>query len=490
MKRVARLLIPRAPQAPRRCFSSASTFSTSAPAAATSAPPLLTPETQITTLPSGLRVATEKRHGETATVGVWIDAGSRYETKENNGAAHFLEHLAFKGTPRRTQHGLEVEVENMGAHLNAYTSREQTVYFAKCFKQDVEKAMDLLSDILLHSNLSSSSVERERSVIVREMEEVSRQHEEVIMDHLHEAAYKQSGLGMTILGPEKNINSLRQDQFRAYIDTHYTAPRMVVCGVGNVDHAHVVDLARQYWDKDLPVEPRTNYPTNFDPAVFGGGEVRQSISYGTTEAVEEAHLAVAFEGCSWTDPDAFPLMVAQAMLGTWDRLSGAGAKVPSPLAAALASSELVHSMTTLNISYKDTGLFGVYLVGDQDQMPAALEVVSQNLARLAAPDGVTAAELARAKVQLKASLMQQLGTFAYVAEDIGRQVLTYGRRMSVAEAFLRIDAVTLEDVMACAAARFTCRDKSVAVAALGTIDRLPDYDWINNVMRGGGGGGW
>jgi mitochondrial-processing peptidase subunit beta len=139
-------------------------------------------------------------------------AGSRYETAENNGAAHFLEHLAFKGTKRRSQTGLEVEIENMGAHLNAYTSREQTVYFAKCFKQDIEKSMDILSDILLHSELARGSVERERSVIVREMEEVSMQYEEVIMDHLHEAAYSASGLGMTILGPEVNINTLKQQQ--------------------------------------------------------------------------------------------------------------------------------------------------------------------------------------------------------------------------------------------------------------------------------------
>ncbi len=235
---------------------------------------LSAPETRITTLPSGLRVATEVRHGETATVGVWIDAGSRYETLANNGAAHFLEHLAFKGTKRRTQQGLEVEIENNGMHLNAYTSREQTVYFAKCFKQDVEKSMDVLSDILLHSELTAGAVERERGVIVREMEEVATQHEEVIMDLLHEAAYSTSGLGMTILGPEANIRSLQRNQFRAYIDTHYTAPRMVICGVGAVDHDELVALSSRYWDAHLPVAPRTTYPTNFDPATFGGGEKR------------------------------------------------------------------------------------------------------------------------------------------------------------------------------------------------------------------------
>jgi len=361
------------------CLSLSRSLSTQAPAPATAvADPnrlLSSPQTRVTTLPSGLRVATEMRHGETATVGVWIDAGSRYETAENNGAAHFLEHLAFKGTGRRTQHGLEVEIENRGAHLNAYTSREQTVYFAKCFKSDVDWSMDILSDILLHSELARTSVERERSVIVREAEEVSRQYEEVIMDLLHEAAYNNSGLGMTILGPENNINTLKQHQFRAYIDTHYTAPRMVICGVGAVDHDELVATSQKYWGS-LPVAPRTNYPTNFDPAVFGGGEVRQANGELT-----EAHVSVAFEGTSWSDDEAYALMIIQSMLGTWDRLSGAGAKVPSLLAQELAQAELCHSFNTLNISYKDTGLFGIYLIGDQETMPTALEVTIAGRAR-------------------------------------------------------------------------------------------------------------
>ena len=127
------------------------------------------PATEVSTLKNGLRVASEGGHGETATVGVWIDAGSRYETAKNNGAAHFLEHMAFKGTSKRTQQQLEVEIENIGGHLNAYTSREQTVYYANVFKQDVPQAMDILSDILQNSLLDVSAIDRERDVILREM---------------------------------------------------------------------------------------------------------------------------------------------------------------------------------------------------------------------------------------------------------------------------------------------------------------------------------
>lgn len=137
------------------------------------APILSAPETKVTTLPNGLRVATESNlAAKTATVGVWIDAGSRFETDENNGVAHFLEHMIFKGTDKRTQKTLEEEIENMGGHLNAYTSREMTTYYAKVQSEDVPQALDLLSDILQNSKFEQGNIDRERSVILREMEEV------------------------------------------------------------------------------------------------------------------------------------------------------------------------------------------------------------------------------------------------------------------------------------------------------------------------------
>jgi len=149
------------------------------------------PFTELTTLSNGLTVATEAHpHAQTATVGVWIDAGSRAETDATSGTAHFLEHMAFKGTGRRSQHALELEVENLGAHLNAYTSREQTVYYAKSFRKDVPQAVDIISDILQNSKLESGAVERERDVILREQQEVDKQYEEVVFDHLHAVAYQ------------------------------------------------------------------------------------------------------------------------------------------------------------------------------------------------------------------------------------------------------------------------------------------------------------
>lgn len=233
---------------------------------------LRAPTTDVTSLPNGLRVASETVQGsETATVGVWIDAGSRYETAENNGVAHFLEHLTFKGTQKRTQHQLEVEIENMGGHLNAYTSREQTVYFAKVFKSHIGKAVEILSDILLKSKLDEAAIERERDVILREMSEINKSQEELVLDHLHAAAYQGTGLGRTILGPVENIQSLKRSDLVAYIQQHYTAPRMVVAAAGAVDHKQLCDLAAEHFGA-LPTAPKDGLQVSFDPALFTGSD--------------------------------------------------------------------------------------------------------------------------------------------------------------------------------------------------------------------------
>lgn len=227
-------------------------------------------------------------YGETAAVGVWIDAGSRYENVTNNGAAHFLEHMAFKGTQKRTQRMLEIEVENMGGHLNAYTSREQTVYFARVFKDDVPKAVELLSDILQNSLLDEGAVTREKSVIMREAEEVAKDYQEVILDRLHESCYRGTGLGLTILGPEDNIQGMTRDVLKSYISTHYTAGRFVIAGAGAVDHKQLLDLTEEHFG-NLPQTPADGLTLKFDPAVFTGSDMRikyRTMSVRCTTSVE------------------------------------------------------------------------------------------------------------------------------------------------------------------------------------------------------------
>lgn len=278
---------------------------------------------------NGLRVATEDSGAATATVGLWIDAGSRYETAQNNGVAHFLEHMAFKGTAKRSQTDLELEVENMGAHLNAYTSREQTVFYAKCLAKDVPKAVEVLGDIIQNSKLGESEIERERSVILREMQEVESNLQEVVFDHLHATAYQGTPLGNTILGPTKNIKSITRQDLKDYIDTHYHTPRIVLSAAGGVKHSELVSLA----SKELGKLKNTfdGKPPILEACRFTGSEVRVR-----DDSLPLAHIAIAVEGCGWSDQDNVPLMVANTLIGSWDRSQGGGVNNASTLARASA----------------------------------------------------------------------------------------------------------------------------------------------------------
>uniref|UniRef100_A0A194ALS0 Uncharacterized protein n=1 Tax=Pinctada fucata TaxID=50426 RepID=A0A194ALS0_PINFU len=272
-------------------------------------PTLNIPETRVTTLSNGIRVATEDSGIPTCTVGLWIDAGSRYETDQNNGVAHFLEHMIFKGTEKRTRTGLELEIENMGAHLNAYTSREQTVYYAKCFAKDIGKSVDILSDIVQNSKLDENAIEAERGVILREMQEVETNIQELIFDELHMAAYQETPLARTILGPTENIMKINQRDLKDYINTHYKGSRIVLAAAGGVDHDELVNLAEKHLggiDKGEPVQ--------LEPCRYTGSQTSLRDDF-----MPFAHVALAVETPGWIDEDNIALMLANTMLGSWDR---------------------------------------------------------------------------------------------------------------------------------------------------------------------------
>jgi len=332
----------------------------------------------------------------------------------------------------------------------------------------VGQAVEILSDILLNSKLEEAAIERERDVILREMAEVNKQQEELVLDHLHATAFQGTGLGRTILGPEENIRSLSKADLSGYINTHYTAPRMVIAGAGAIDHSQLCDLASTHFGK-LPTAPAGAVDTAYDPAIFTGSDVRIRFDSDDT-----AHVALAFEGASWTSEYAFPLMIMQTMLGSYNRASGLGKNAASKMCQEVAEHELAHSITTFNTCYKDTGLFGIYAIAPDNKLDDLLWYVMSNLVRLV--HSPSDEEIERAKVNLKATMLMGLDGNSNVAEDIGRQLLTYGRRMTPAEIFSRIDSVTAADVKA-TAAKFI-NDQDHALAAVGGIHELPDYNWI------------
>ncbi|KAI3968975.1 hypothetical protein MKX01_001452 [Papaver californicum] len=431
---------------------------------------LSAPETRVTTLENGLRIATESNlAASTATVGVWIDAGSRYECDETNGTAHFLEHMMFKGTEKRSYRALEEEIENMGGHLNAYTSREQTTYYAKVMDKNVPDALNILADILQNSCFSEDRITRERDVILREMEEVESQNEEVIFDHLHATAFQYSPLGRTILGPAANIKAITKKHLETYITNHYTSPRMVIAAAGNVKHDDIVNQVKKHFTK-LSTDPTTTAElAEFEPAIFTGSEVRI-----IDDDVPLAQFAVAFSGASWTDPDSVALMVMQSMLGSWNKSAGGGKHMGSELAQRVGINDIAENMMAFNTNYKDIGLFGVYATCKPDCLDDLAYAIMYEVSKLSYR--VSEADVTRARNQLKSSLLLHIDGTSPVAEDIGRQLLTYGRRIPFAELIARIDAVDASTVKR-VANRFIF-DKDIAIAAMGPIQKLPDYNWF------------
>ncbi|XP_072382610.1 mitochondrial-processing peptidase subunit beta [Diabrotica undecimpunctata] len=429
------------------------------------------PPTKVSTLKNGIRVATEDWGSQTATVGIWIDAGSRYEDDKNNGVAHFMEHMAFKGTSKRTQSQLEIEIEDLGAQLNAYTSREQTVYYSKCLAKDVPKAIEILADIIQNAKLGEAEIERERGVILREMQEVESNLQEVVFDHLHAIAYQGTPLANTILGPTANIRTINSRDLRNYLDNHYKASRIVVAGAGGIEHQDLVKLAESHLGS-----LNNTYPGKVPviaPCRFTGSEIRVR-----DDSLPLAHIAIAVEGAGWSDPDTLTLMVASTLLGAWDRSQASAKQNATNLARASGEGDLCHSYQSFNTCYKDTGLWGVYFVSDPLKIDDMVFNIQQEFMRLCT--SVTEAEVERAKALLTANTLLQLDTTSAVCEDIGRQLLCYGRRLPPHELAHRINSITAKNV------KDVCYkylyDRCPAVAGVGPVEQLPDYNIVRSQM--------
>lgn len=431
-------------------------------------------------LPNGLTVASEAMPGtKTATVGMWINAGSRGDNNANSGTAHFLEHLAFKGTSKRSQYSLELEIEDLGSQINAYTSRENTVYYTRCLARDLEQNIDILSDLLTRSKLEKLAIEKERPVILQESDEVDKMFDEVVFDHLHEIVYKRQALGRTILGPREKIRTISRDDLLQYIKTNYKGDRMALVGAGCVDHDELVKIAQKYFGH-LEKSEKPIFSHGDDLPIFYGAERRLQ-----DDSLPVTHVALAVEGVSWSAPDFFTSSVANGIIGSWDRSIGIGSDSPSPLAVIAAMGgpgnvPIANSYMAYTTSYADTGLMGVYFTAESNtDMSLFVKAVTGEWARLKSGN-ITDEEVERSKAQLKASLVLALDDSTAIAEDIGRQLVNTGFRLSPEDVFDRVESITRKDVINWA--NYRLKGKPIALAALGNCITLPSLAELNKDM--------
>ena len=407
--------------------------------------------TQTYRLKNGFRIVTEHMPGlASASVGVWVGAGARHEAADQNGIAHFLEHMAFKGTKRRSALQIAETIEDVGGYINAYTSREVTAYYARVLENDVPLAMDVISDILLNPVLDQSEIEVERGVILQEIGQALDTPDDVIFDWLQEQAYPQQPLGRTILGPSERVSAFGRDDLSRFIGQHYGPEQMILSAAGAIDHDAIVKLA-----EDLFGDLTPRRVLLADAAQFAGGEVRQ------VKTLEQAHFALGFESPGYRDDDIYIAQIYASALG--------GGMSSRLFQEVREKRGLCYTIFAQAGAYADTGMTTIYAGTSAGQLADLADITIDEMKR-AATD-LSAAEVARARAQMKAGLLMGLESPSNRAERLARLVQIWDRVPSLEETVARIDDVTCADVRRLAEHMATTAP--MALALYGPVDEAP-----------------
>lgn len=400
---------------------------------------------EVTRLSSGLSVVTDQMpHLETASLGVWIGSGSRNENPDEHGISHLLEHMAFKGTRRRTARQIAEAIEAVGGDLNAATSAESTGYFARVLKVDVPLAIDVLSDILSEPTFDAEELRREQNVIVQEIGATEDAPDDLVFDRLQEMAFPQQPIGRSILGTPETVRSFSPARLRTYLSRNYRAPNMVVAAAGAVEHdAIVADVDKRLAGFTGPAAPAP------EPAHFGGGTRVE------TRELEQVHIAMALQGLPVRDDQLYSLQVFTSVLG-----GGMSSRLFQEVREIRGLCYAIHAF---HMPFADTGLFALYAGTDEADAPELMRVVIEQIGN--ATETLNETEVNRAKAQMKAGLLMALESSEARVGQLARQMLAYGRPMPLEEIVAKIDAVTIETARA--AGRALIGRAKPAVAALG-----------------------
>ncbi len=413
---------------------------------------------QITTLPNGLRIVTQSMPGvRSAALGFFVGAGSRHERPGENGAAHFIEHMSFKGTQRRTAGDLAREMDAIGGQVNAYTTKDSTCYYARCLDSHLDRAADLLCDMLFHSRFSQEDVQVERGVILEEIGMYEDTPEDLCAERLAMAVYKGDALGRPILGRASTLARLSGPRLRQWQQSHYTPDRIVVALAGSFTPQHAADLQSRL--AALPAgAAQAEERAAYRPAVT----VRR-------KAIEQNHLILAFPGLSYLDPRRYGLLLLNAILG-----GGCSSRLFQQLREQRGLCYTVYSYLS---DHSDTGFLGIYAALNREQEDAALSAIASIVTDLA-QHGPTQEELDRAREQAKANVLMGLESVQARMSHLGGSTLFYGRVRSSQEILDAYDQVTREQLRQLAQELFTFSQASLS--AVGQVGSGEHYrHWLS-----------
>jgi predicted Zn-dependent peptidase len=401
-----------------------------------------------TRLANGLRVVSYRMpHLETVSMGVWVGVGARHESAPEQGISHLLEHMAFKGTERRTARDIAEEIEAVGGELNAATSLETTAYYSRVLANDIGIALDILADILQSPRHSEEELEREREVILQEIAATRDSPDEIAYEMLQEVAFPDQAIGRPILGTVASVKGFKAPDLRRFLKANYAANRMVVSAAGKVDHGELVRHAEALFGAMNGGEGG-----RFEPARYGGG------TRTSAKPFEQSHLLLAFEGPTYTHGDYYTAQVFSALFG-----GGMSSRLFQEVRERRG---LCYSIYSSYWALADSGLFTIHAATGPDMMANLIEVVSAELKR-AAYEPPTEPEVARAKAQIKAGMLMGLESSSARAEYMARQLLLFDKLIDTKEVITRIEAVTPEAVRTLAARLLTGCKPSITVVGAG-----------------------
>jgi len=407
---------------------------------------------RVTRLANGLRVATDRMDSvETASLGVWADVGTRNETAEINGVSHLLEHMAFKGTTRRSARAIAEEIEAVGGHLNAYTAREQTAYYARILSGDLPLAVDIIADILQHSTFDAEELARERTVVLQEIGQAEDTPDDIVFDHFQATAFPDQPMGRPVLGQAEIVGSMQGATIADYMRRHYGPERLVLAAAGQIDHDKPVELASKAFT-DLAASG-AHAP---EPARYTGGESRNERD------LEQVHLVLGLPGVSYLDPDFYALGILSTLFG-----GGMSSRLFQEIREKRG---LVYSIYSFNSAFRDGGIFGVYAGTGEKEAEEILPLVIEELRRL--PASLTADELERARAQSRAGVLMARESTSNRAEQLASQILTHGRPLPPEEIMQRIEAVDAAQLGRVAQRLMSGRPTLAALGPLGRLARL------------------
>lgn len=417
-------------------------------------------EAIVSTLPNGLRVASLSMPSvETAAVALWVDVGSRYESAEMNGLAHFVEHMMFKGTEKRTALQIAEEVDAVGGHLNAFTSREHTVYHVKILKEHLELGMDVIADIAFNATIEPSELERERGVVLQEIAQAEDDPDDLVFDFVQDKAFPQHPLGRRILGSVENVKRFTRADMQNYLKQHYYPENMVLAVAGNVEHNNIVKLAEKYFKTT-----NTRGSSVHLAGEYKGGEniIKRDL--------EQLHLVLSFKSISLHHPDYYVLQVLISILG--------GGMSSRLFQEVREKRGLCYAIQPYISNYAETGLLSIYSGTAADKADELLNVVIHELKDLT--QNVSAEELSRAKAQLKSSLFMERESCAMQAEELGRQVLCFQKPIPTQEMVSAIEAVSATDIK-----RLTKEIISSlpTLAAIGNVAHMPSLAHVERLLK-------